>query len=87
MSEEELMINFAALSFSTLSIGAVALAWLTLYGKGHRFFAIFLAVVSLGMGVYFVLNFAAAGWVPTGLGALALLLSVLPGKRDSNDAG
>lgn len=82
MSEEELMINFAALSFSTLSIGAVALAWLTLYGKGQRFFAIFLSLISLGMGIYFVLNFAAAGWIPTGLGALAMLLSVLPGKRD-----
>jgi ABC-type glycerol-3-phosphate transport system permease component len=81
MTEEQLMLNFGALSLSVLGLGAFALAWLTWWGHGSRFFAILLSLTSLGMGVYFLVNLADAGWIPTLLGVGGIIFSIIPGRK------
>ena len=52
MDETELMIRFTVLSFSMLSVGAVALSAVTLVGKGNRSFAIITALATVGLGAF-----------------------------------
>ena len=81
MDEQQLMINFSVLSFSMLGIGAIVLSLVTLLGRGNRSFAIITAGATIFLGAFMWLVLAPQGLIPTSLGVIALVLSVLPSKR------
>jgi len=81
MDEQQLMINFSVLSFSMLGIGAIVLSLVTLLGRGNRSFAIITAGAAVFLGAFMWLVLAPQGLIPTALGVIALVLSVLPGKK------
>lgn len=81
MDETQMMINFGALSFSSMALGSVALSILTVIGRGNRTFALIMSAVSIFMGVYMWMNLSDYGQIPASLGAIALIIAVLPSKK------
>ena len=81
MDEQELMITFSVLSFSVLGLGAIVLSLVTLLGRGNRSFAIITAAATIFLGAFMWFVLAPQGALPTALGVIALVLSVLPSKR------
>ncbi len=81
MDEQELMITFSVLSFSVLGLGAIVLSLVTLLGRGNRSFAIITAAATIFLGAFMWIVLAPQGALPTALGVIALVLSVLPSKR------
>jgi predicted membrane protein len=81
MDEQELMITFSVLSFSVLGFGAIVLSLVTLLGRGNRSFAIITAAATIFLGAFMWIVLAPQGALPTALGVIALVLSVLPSKR------
>jgi hypothetical protein len=81
MDETQMMINFGALSFSSMALGSVALSILTVVGRGNRTFALIMAAVSIFMGVYMWSNLSDYGQIPASLGMIALVIALLPSKK------
>jgi hypothetical protein len=81
MTEQQLMITFSVLSFSMLGIGAIVLSLVTLLARGNRSFAIITAVATIFLGGFMWAVLAPEGFIPTALGVIALVLSVLPSRR------
>jgi len=81
MDETQMMINFGALSFSSMALGSVALSILTVVGRGNRTFALIMASVSIFMGVYMWSNLSDYGQIPASLGMIALVIALLPSKK------
>jgi predicted membrane protein len=81
MDEQQLMITFSVLSFSMLGVGAIVLSLVTLLGRGNRSFAIITAAATIFLGAFMWFVLAPEGILPTALGVIALVLSVLPSKR------
>lgn len=81
MDEQELMITFSVLSFSVLGFGAIVLSLVTLLGRGNRSFAIITAAATIFLGAFMWIVLAPQGALPTALGVIALVLSVLPSRR------
>ena len=81
MDETQMMINFGALSFSSMALGSVALSILTVVGRGNRTFALMMSSVSIFMGVYMWMNLSDYGQIPASLGIIALIIAVLPIKK------
>jgi hypothetical protein len=75
------MITFSVLSFSMLGIGAIVLSLVTLLGRGNRSFAVITAAATIFLGAFMWFVLAPEGILPTALGVIALVLSVLPSKR------
>jgi hypothetical protein len=75
------MITFSVLSFSVLGIGAIVLSLVTLLGRGNRSFAIITAAATIFLGGFMWSVLSEAGSIPTALGVLALIVSLLPSKR------
>lgn len=61
-------------------MGAIALSLVTLLGRGNRSFAIITAAATIFLGAFMWLVLAPEGLIPTGLGVIALVLSVWPRK-------
>ena len=81
MDEQELMITFSVLSFSVLGFGSIVLSLVTLLGRGNRSFAIITAAATIFLGGFMWSVLSEAGSIPTALGVIALILSLLPSKR------
>jgi|LauGreDrversion4_2_1035121.scaffolds.fasta_scaffold1453326_2 hypothetical protein len=81
MDEQDLMITFSVLSFSVLGLGAIVLSLVTLLGRGNRSFAIITAAATIFLGAFMWFVLSDAGALPTALGVIALVLSVLPSKK------
>ena len=81
MDEQDLMITFSVLSFSVLGLGAIVLSLVTLLGRGNRSFAIITAAATIFLGAFMWFVLSDAGALPTALGVIALVLSVLPSRR------
>ena len=81
MDEQELMITFSVLSFSVLGFGSIVLSLVTLLGRGNRSFAIITAAATIFLGGFMWSVLSDAGSIPTALGVVALILSLLPSKR------
>ncbi len=81
MDEQELMITFSVLSFSVLGLGSIVLSLVTLLGRGNRSFAIITAAATIFLGGFMWSVLSEAGSIPTALGLIALILSLLPSKR------
>ena len=81
MDEQELMITFSVLSFSVLGFGSIVLSLVTLLGRGNRSFAIITAAATIFLGGFMWSVLSEAGSIPTALGVLALIISLLPSKR------
>ena len=81
MDETQMMINFGALSFSSMVLGSVALSILTVVGRGNRTFALIMSAVSIFMGVYMWANLSDYGQIPASLGIIALVIALLPSKK------
>ena len=64
-----------------LGVGAIVLSLVTLLGRGNRSFAIITAGATIFLGAFMWLVLAPEGFLPTALGVIALVLSVLPSKR------
>ena len=80
MDEQQLMITFSILSFSVLGLGAIVLSLITLMGRGNRSFAVITAASTIFLGAFMWMVLSDAGALPTALGVIALVLSVLPRK-------
>ena len=80
------MITFSVLSFSVLGLGAVVLSLVTLQGRGNRSFAIITAAATIFLGGFMWIVLAPEGLIPTALGLIALVLSVLP-RRSQRQSG
>lgn len=81
MDEQELMITFSVLSFSVLGFGSIVLSLVTLLGRGNRSFAFITAAATICLGGFMWSVLSEAGSIPTALGVIALILSLLPSKR------
>ena len=81
MDEQQLMVTFSVLSFSVLGLGAIVLSLVTLLGRGNRSFAIITAAATIFLGAFMWFVLAPEGLIPTALGVIALVLSVLPNKK------
>lgn len=81
MDEQELMITFSVLSFSVLGFGSIVLSLVTLLGRGNRSFAIITAAATIFLGGFMWSVLSEAGSIPTALGVIALILSLLPSRR------
>ena len=75
------MITFSVLSFSMLGVSAIVLSLVTLLGRGNRSFAVITAAATIFLGAFMWIVLAPEGILPTVLGVIALVLSVLPSKR------
>ena len=75
------MITFSVLSFSVLGFGSIVLSLVTLLGRGNRSFAIITAAATIFLGGFMWSVLSEAGSIPTALGVIALILSLLPSKR------
>ena len=64
-----------------LGVGAIVLSLVTLLGRGNRSFAIITAAATIFLGAFMWFVLAPEGILPTVLGVIALVLSVLPSKR------
>ena len=80
MDEQQLMITFSILSFSVLGLGAIVLSLITLMGRGNRSFAVITGASTIFLGAFMWMVLSDAGALPTALGVIALVLSVLPRK-------
>ena len=83
MDEQQLMITFSVLSFSVLGVGAIVLCLVTRVGRGNRSFAIITAAATVFLGAFMWVALTEQGFIPTALGAVALVLSVWPSKSPS----
>jgi hypothetical protein len=81
MDEQQLMVTFSVLSFSMLGVGAIVLSLVTLLGRGNRSFAVITAAATIFLGAFMWIVLAPEGILPTVLGVIALVLSVLPSKK------
>ena len=81
MDEQQLMITFSVLSFSVLGLGAIVLSLVTLLGRGNRNFAVITAAATIFLGAFMWMVLAPQGALPTALGVIALVVSVLPSRR------
>lgn len=81
MDETQMMINFGALSFSSMALGSLILSIMTVVGRGNRAFALMMSVVSIFMGAYMWATLSDYGSIPTALGSIALIIAVLPSKK------
>jgi hypothetical protein len=81
MDEQQLMITFSVLSFSVLGLGAIVLSLVNKLGRGNRSFAIITAVATIFLGAFMWMVLAPQGALPTALGVIALVVSVLPSRR------
>jgi hypothetical protein len=81
MTEAQQLIVFTMLSFVALGLGSVVLSVVTLVARGNRSFAVIMgaSTTALGFCVYFGVD-PAGMWV-VALGALALLLAVIPRRK------
>jgi hypothetical protein len=86
MDEQQLMITFSVLSFSVLGLGAIVLSLVTLLGRGNRSFAVITAAATIFLGAFMWFVLAPEGLIPTALGVIALVLSVLPSKKRPESA-
>jgi Na+/H+ antiporter NhaA len=86
MDEQQLMITFSVLSFSMLGVGAIVLSLVTLLGRGNRSFAVITAAATIFLGAFMWIVLAPEGILPTLLGVIALVLSVLPSKKRAESA-
>jgi hypothetical protein len=86
MDEQQLMITFSVLSFSVLGLGAIVLSLVTLLGSGNRTFAVITAAATIFLGAFMWMVLAPQGALPTALGVIALLVSVLPSKKRAETA-
>ena len=64
-----------------LGVGAIVLSLVTLLGRGNRSFAVITAAATIFLGAFMWIVLAPEGILPTVLGVIALVLSVLPSKR------
>ena len=64
-----------------LGVGAIVLSLVTLLGRGNRSFAVITAAATIFLGAFMWIVLAPEGILPTVLGGIALVLSVLPSKR------
>lgn len=69
-----------------MGVGAIALSAMTLLGRGNRTFAIITGVVELAMGAVMWATIDENGIGPTVLGAVALVLALLPFKRSQRQS-
>ena len=69
-----------------LGIGAIVLSLVTLLGRGNRSFAIITAAAAIFLGAFMWFVLAPEGLIPTALGVIALVLSVLPSKKRPESA-
>jgi hypothetical protein len=81
MDEQQLMITFSVLSFSVLGLGAIVLSLVTLLGRGNRTFAVITSAATIFLGAFMWMVLAPQGALPTALGVIALVVSVLPSKK------
>jgi hypothetical protein len=81
MDEQELMITFSILSFSVLGLGSIILSLVTLQGKGNRSFAIITSLATIFLGGFMFFMLSEQGAIPTAMGVIAFVISLLPGKR------
>jgi hypothetical protein len=81
MDEQQLMITFSVLSFSVLGLGAIVLSLVNLLGRGNRTFAVITAAATIFLGAFMWMVLAPQGALPTALGVIALVVSVLPSRR------
>jgi len=81
MDEQQLMITFSVLSFSVLGLGAIVLSLVTLLGRGNRTFAVITSAATIFLGAFMWMVLAPQGALPTALGVIALVVSVLPSRR------
>ena len=81
MTEAQQLIVFTMLSFVALGVGSIILSVVSLVTRGNRSFAIIMAAstVVLGFCVYFGVD-QGGMWVVV-LGAVAMLLAVIPGRK------
>jgi hypothetical protein len=81
MTEAQQLIVFTMLSFVALGLGSVVLSVVTLVARGNRSFAVIMgaSTTALGFCVYFGVD-PGGMWV-VALGALALLLAVIPRRK------
>jgi len=64
-----------------LGLGAIVLSLVTLLSRGNRYFAVITAAATIFLGAFMWIMLAPEGILPTVLGVIALVLSVLPSKR------
>ena len=81
MTSEQQMVLFTLLSFLALGFGSIALSVMTVIGKGNRTFAFFLAISTIALGIFMYFGLDSSGWVPAAMGAVALLVAFVPGKK------
>ena len=81
MTSEQQMVLFTLLSFLTLGFGSIVLSLLTLLGRGNRTFAFMLAISTIALGLFMFFGLDQSGSVPAALGAAALIVAALPGKK------
>lgn len=75
------MVLFTLLSFLTLGFGSIVLSVLTVVGKGNRTFAFMLAVSTVALGLFMYFGLDKSGMIPAGMGAVALVVAFIPGKK------
>ena len=69
-----------------LGVGAIVLSLVTLLGRGNRSFAVITAAATIFLGAFMWIVLAPEGILPTLLGVIALVLSVLPSKKRAESA-
>jgi len=78
VTPQQQMVFFTLLSFLALGAGSIAISLLTLFGRGNRSFAFIMAVSTVALGLFMYFQLDQVGWVPTVMGAVALILAFFP---------
>ncbi len=85
MGDDQYLILFTVMSFTVLSAGSIVLSLMTRLGRGNRLFALVMSLFSIGTGTYIWLEFAFEGLFIALLGLVALVIAVLPSRKQNTD--
>lgn len=81
VTPQQQMVFFTLLSFLALGAGSIVISLLTLFGRGNRSFAFIMSISTIALGLFMYFQLDQVGWVPTAMGAVALIVSCFPPMR------
>ncbi|MFM6980055.1 MAG: hypothetical protein ACKOWE_01455 [Micrococcales bacterium] len=73
---------FTQLSFTLLALGSLVLSAITRSVGGNRTWAVILSLTSIGVSLAMFFTYDASGILPAAVGFVALLIAVLPKRKN-----
>ena len=85
VTPQQQMVFFTFLSFLALGAGSIVISLLAVFGRGPRAFAFIMAASTIALGLFMFFQLDQLGAVPTALGVIALIIALVPPRKEKYD--